>query len=300
VPRWRGVAAAAGECGPERAVRRFRIGSPVSVKSSRGRRCRSAVPAGSFPDSGAAVTSSKSREASVAHSDGIIIAIDGPAGSGKSSTAREVARRLGYRHLDSGAFYRAITLAALRAGIAPERWEGLTPRDLDALNVRGRPEGGGYALAIGDEDAGEALRAPEVNAHVSRMAAVPAVRGWLMDALRRAGERGALVADGRDIGTAVFPRAELKTFLVADPEERARRRLREAGQASPDPEQVRAEAARLLGRDALDSGRAAAPLRRAEDAVVIDTTRLAFEEQVERIVALARARGGVDRDPGFP
>jgi cytidylate kinase len=232
--------------------------------------------------------------------DGIVIAIDGPAGSGKSSTARAVARRLGYRHLDSGAFYRAITLAALRAGTPPERWAALTPDELDRLEVRGRPEGAGYALSIGGGDVGEAIRADEVNAEVSRMAAVPAVREWLMDALRDAGARGALVADGRDIGTVVFPDAELKAFLVADPEERARRRLRERGEGVSDAEQIRAEAARLLGRDALDSGRAAAPLKQAEDAVVIDTTRLTFDEQVEQIVRLARERGGVDRGGQTP
>lgn len=234
------------------------------------------------------------------HRDGIVVAIDGPAGSGKSSTAKAVARRLGYRHLDSGAFYRAITLAALRAGIDPERWEALTHAELDGLGVRGRAEGQGYALSIGGEDAGEAIRGAAVNAHVSRMAAVPAVRHWLMAALREAGAGGGLVADGRDIGTVVFPGAELKAFLVADPEERARRRLRERGEAAPDPEQVRAEAARLLGRDAIDSGRAAAPLRQAEDAVVVDTTHLTFEEQVDRIVRLARERGGVDRGEQTP
>jgi cytidylate kinase len=232
--------------------------------------------------------------------DGIVIAIDGPAGSGKSSTARAVASRLGYRHLDSGAFYRAITLAALRAGIEPAGWEALSHALLDSLAVRGRPAGEGYALAIGGEEVGEAIRAPEVNAHVSRMAAVPAVREWLMEALRAAGSRGGLVADGRDIGTVVFPEAELKAFLVADPEERARRRLRERGEHAPDAEQVAAEAARLVGRDAIDSGRAAAPLRQAEDAIVIDTTRLTFGEQVERIVTLARERGGVDQGGQTP
>ncbi len=132
------------------------------------------------------------------------------------------------------------------------------------------------------------------------MAAVPAVREWLMAALRAAGARGALVADGRDIGTVVFPHAELKAFLVADPEERARRRLRERGVQAPDREQVQAEAARLVGRDALDSGRAAAPLKQAADAVVIDTTTLGFDEQVERIVGLARERGGLDRGGQTP
>ena len=222
--------------------------------------------------------------------DGIIVALDGPAGSGKSSTARAVAGRLGYRHLDSGAFYRALTLAALRAGIAPERWDALTHDELDRLDVHGRPAEGGIHLSIGGVDCGLDIRSGEVNAHVSRMAAVPAVRAWLMDALREAGARGGLVADGRDIGTVVFPDAELKVYLVADPAERARRRLREQGVAEPGEDEVRAEAARLLGRDEIDSGRAVAPLSQAADAVLLDTTGLAFDEQVETIVRLARER----------
>ncbi len=226
------------------------------------------------------------------HPDGIIIALDGPAGSGKSSTAREVARRLGYRHLDSGAFYRAITHAALRAGIPAERWPALTPEELDRLDVHGRPAGDAYALGVGGVDVTAEIRRPEVNAHVSAMAAVGAVREWLMDALREAGARGGLVADGRDIGTVVFPDAELKVYLVADPHERARRRLREHGVAEPSDTEVRGEAARLLGRDETDSTRAVAPLARAADAVTLDTTALEFEAQVLEIVRLAKARGG--------
>ena len=226
------------------------------------------------------------------HRDGIIIALDGPAGSGKSSTAKAVAAELGYRHLDSGAFYRALTLAALRAGIPAERWPALTPGELDALDVHGRPAGPGYTLTVAGEDVTAAIRSPEVNAHVSRMAAVGPVREWLMDALREAGARGGLVADGRDIGTVVFPDAELKVYLVADPAERARRRLREQGHAAFGDDEVRAEAARLQARDALDSTREHAPLARAEDAVEVDTTGLAFEAQVAEIVRLARAAGG--------
>ena len=224
--------------------------------------------------------------------DGIIIALDGPAGSGKSSTARAVAERLGYRHLDSGAFYRALTWAALRASIPADEWTALTPEQLDALDVHGAPEGRSYALSVGGWDVSDAIRTPEVNAHVSRMAAVPAVREWLMDALREAGARGGLVADGRDIGTVVFPDAELKAFLVADPEERARRRLREQGSSDLSDDDVRAEAQRLLGRDEIDAGRAVAPLAEAADAVRIDTTALSFEAQVEAVVRLARERAG--------
>jgi cytidylate kinase len=232
--------------------------------------------------------------------DGIIIALDGPAGSGKSSTAKAVAARLGYRHLDSGAFYRAITWAALQAGISPEGWSRLTHDEMDRLDVHGRPAERGYSMHVRGRDVSAEIRSPQVNAHVSQMAAVPTVREWLMDALREAGARGGLVADGRDIGTVVFPDAELKAYLIADAEERARRRLMEQGILAPPLEEVRAEAARLQGRDAIDSGRETAPLRQAEDAVVIDTTALGFEEQVERIVALARVRGGVDRSEEIP
>lgn len=225
--------------------------------------------------------------------DGIIIAIDGPAGSGKSSTARAVAAAMRYRHLDSGAFYRAITLAALRADLPPESWESLSTRDLEKLGVQSAPAAGGYRLSIDGQDVSEAIRAPEVNAAVSRMAAVGAVREWLLGALRGAGERGGLVADGRDIGSVVFPEADLKVFLVAAPEERARRRLLEQGRVDPDFGEIREEAARLTERDLLDSTRAVAPLLRAADAVLLDTTGLGFEAQVRAIVRLAEhaARG---------
>ncbi|HEU0076132.1 MAG TPA: (d)CMP kinase, partial [Longimicrobiaceae bacterium] len=197
-----------------------------------------------------------------------------------------------YRHLDSGAFYRAITLAALRAGIPVERWVSLSAEELDALGVEGAPAGAGFRMSIHGEDVGQAIRAPEVNAHVSHMAAVPAVREWLMGALRDAGARGGLVADGRDIGTVVFPDAELKLYLVCAPEERARRRLLEQGAGELSEDDIRAEAERLAGRDTIDSTRAVAPLAQAADAVLLDTTRLDFGEQVQAIVRLARERAG--------
>lgn len=221
---------------------------------------------------------------------GIVVAIDGPAGSGKSSTAKAVAADLGYLHLDSGAFYRAITLAALEAGLPIERWPELTEEQLSRLGVGWFPAADGFHLRVGDRDATEAIRSPEVNAHVSRMAAVPAVRDWLLSALRSAGEAGGLVADGRDIGTVVFPDAELKVFLVCDPGERARRRLLEQGASAPADEEVAAERARLAERDRLDSSRAVAPLLRAADAVQLDTTTLDFPTQVRAITRLARER----------
>jgi len=222
----------------------------------------------------------------------MIIAIDGPAGSGKSSTARAVARALRFRHLDSGAFYRALTWAALEEGIPPERWSALSADELDALGITAEPNDGGFRMLVHGKDVSTEIRSPEVNAHVSAMARVPAVREWLLGQLRAAAEKSDLVADGRDIGTVVFPDAELKIFLVADPAVRARRRLLQQGVDEPDADQIAAETARLLERDRIDSEREVAPLRKAKDAIEVDTTDLTFEEQVQRILSLVEiARG---------
>jgi cytidylate kinase len=220
----------------------------------------------------------------------MIIAIDGPAGSGKSSTAKAVARRLGFRHLDSGAFYRAITLAALERGVDPKRWTALDASELNDLQVYAVPSDTGFEFYIGDRNVSERIRSPEVNANVSQMAAVPAVRGWLLGQLREAGKAGRLVADGRDIGTVVFPSADLKVFLVAQSETRARRRLLETGNAEPSKTDIQNEVDRLGARDQMDSQRATAPLKQADDAIVVDTTTLSFDEQVDWIVGLARER----------
>jgi cytidylate kinase len=221
----------------------------------------------------------------------VIIAIDGPAGSGKSSTARAVAKRLGFRHLDSGAFYRALTYVALTEGVPTDRWEMLAAAELDDLEIDARPADEGFHLFSRGDDITAELRRPEVNAHVSEMARVPAVRGWLLEHLRDAARGSDIVADGRDIGTVVFPNAELKVFLVADPEVRARRRLAEYGKTDPTTEELAAETERLLARDRVDSEREVAPLKEAPDAMRIDTSRLSFEEQVTRIVELAASRG---------
>lgn len=219
----------------------------------------------------------------------MIIAIDGPAGSGKSSTAKAVARELGFRHLDSGAFYRAITWAALERGIPVDSWPGLDAAQLDGFGVSAEPADLGFSMLAGGVPLGARIRTPEVTAHVSAMARVPAVREWLMDTLRDAARTSDLVADGRDIGTVVFPGAELKVFLVADPRERARRRLLQMGQ-EPTDEAVAAEAQRIQARDQADASREAAPLRQAEDALVLDTTGLSFGDQVTRIAGWARER----------
>lgn len=230
----------------------------------------------------------------------MIVAIDGPAGAGKSSTAREVARRLGFRHLDSGAFYRALTRAALDADVPEASWGSLDAAALDRLEVRARPGPEGFRLLAGDRDVTAAIRDEEVTRRVSHMARVPAVRDWLLGRLRDAARGVDLVADGRDMGTVVFPHAEVKVFLVADPAERARRRLAERGVPAPDAATLGAETVRLLERDRLDSERTVAPLRQADDAVLVDTTALSFEEQVAKIVSLVRAGSGRDLEGAGP
>jgi CMP/dCMP kinase len=225
----------------------------------------------------------------------VIVAIDGPAGSGKSTTASELARRLEYLHVDSGAFYRALTLALLADGMPESSWDRLRPQDLDRFGIEARRTDTGLHFFLGDRPVHDELRSAEVNAHVSHVARIPAVRTWLLKRLRDLSAREDVVSDGRDVGTVVFPDAELKVFLVADPEVRARRRLREHGVEDPDRETLMAEIRRLTERDRLDTQRQVAPLRAAEDAVKVDTTALTFEEQIAAILELVRARA---TDPG--
>ena len=230
---------------------------------------------------------------------GPVIVIDGPAGSGKSTTAREVARRLGFRHLDSGALYRALTCALLESGRPPDSWPTLTESDLNVHPVRMTAAGSAFRIMLGARTLTTELRSPEVDAHVSAVARLPAVRGWLLDRQRQAGEEGSLVGDGRDLGTVVFPGAEVKIFLVAGVDERARRRLLQTGRAPDSENEVKAEAARLRARDRIDATRGIAPLRKAPDALELDGTHLSFEEQVDAILREVRARVG-DRGAEVP
>lgn len=218
-----------------------------------------------------------------------VIAIDGPAASGKSSTAAEVARALGFAHIDSGSLYRALTWVAVRAGVRdPDVIVALAAR----LHVGLVPDGDTQRVHLdGIEDVEAAIRDPEVNARVSAIAALPILREWVNVKLRDAlAHGGNAVIDGRDIGTIVVPDAELKIYLTATPLARARRRLLQQGGIT-DPEQLAGETAKLAERDRLDAARAVAPLRQAPDAVVLDTTAMTFAEQVDRIVALASERG---------
>jgi cytidylate kinase len=223
--------------------------------------------------------------------EGPVVTLDGPAGSGKSTTAREVARRLGFRHLDSGALYRALTFALLDSGVPESDWSSLSREDFRALGVGLHETNGGLEVRVGDRVLTDELRSKSVTGRVASLARLGAARACLLELQRKAGERGRLVADGRDMGTVVFPDAEVKIYLVADLEERARRRLREGGATNPTPEAVAAEVDAIHARDRKDSGRDLSPLRPAEDAVEIDTTGLTFAEQVARIVALVERQG---------
>ncbi len=214
----------------------------------------------------------------------LVIAIDGPAASGKSSTAQWVADRLGIRHVDSGALYRAITAVALEAGPPHEAWtEAGVLRNAPRVGLA--PSGSSFAPLIDGADAGGRIRAADVTGAVSTVAQMPGVRAWVNDRVRAAARDHDVVVDGRDIGTAVFPDASLKVFLVADPWERARRRLVQRLGRVPTDGEVAEETDRLVQRDARD----AMQMVPARDAVVVDTTYLTQEEQVDRIVALAHA-----------
>jgi cytidylate kinase len=201
----------------------------------------------------------------------MVVAIDGPAGAGKSTVARAAAKALGFTYLDSGAMYRAVALALLeQGGAASDR-----ARELDILI-------GDRVLSSG-RDVTEAIRAPEVSEGASRVATNEKVRQALVDKQRALLADGDWVAEGRDIGTVVAPEAAVKVYLVADPAERARRRAKELG---TDAETVLRDQAL---RDAQDEGREHSPLKPAEDAVEVDTTGLTVEQVVERIAGLVRA-----------
>jgi len=205
----------------------------------------------------------------------MLIAIDGPAGAGKSTVARAVARALGWTYLDSGAMYRAVALAALRGEPSPRRidLEGGSGED-EALRVRSD-----------GVDVTDAIRTPEVTAKASEVAADQAVRRRLVAMQRELIESGNWVAEGRDIGTVVAPDAELKVFLTASPQERARRRAEQEGRPV---EELLAE---QRARDARDESRAHSPLRAADDAIELDTTDRQIEDVVAQIAGLARAAG---------
>jgi len=220
-----------------------------------------------------------------------VIAIDGPAASGKSSTAALVAKRLGWAHLDSGALYRALTLATLdnldQPPLSGQKIVGLA----EDLPVRLVLVGDVFRPEVAGVDVEEAIRTERVTRHVSAVAAIPDVRTWVNARQREAAVQhsSGVVVDGRDIGTVVFPDAPLKVFLTATPDERARRRLTQRGRAI-GPVEMQRESRALAARDEADTNRPVAPLKPAPDAVLLDSTALTLEEQVQQVVELARRR----------
>ena len=215
----------------------------------------------------------------------IVIAIDGPAASGKSSTAQWVAERLGLKHVDSGAFYRAATAARLRDKGDPTDWTEGDVLKAATARVRIAPSERGFVPHLDGAVADDEIRGAEVTKHVSAVARMPRVREWVNQQVREAARSHSIVVDGRDMGTAVFPDADVKIFLVADAWERARRRLVQQLQRSPSDEEIAEETDRLVHRDSRDSQQTG----QAPDAVLLDTTYLTQEDQVDRIVALANA-----------
>lgn len=220
---------------------------------------------------------------------GLIIAIDGVVGAGKSSTARGVAAALAYRHLDTGAMYRALALAAMRRGIEARDSEGVS-RLLAQLDLTVDIREGEQTVLLDGEDVNDEIRRPEVTRAVGAFADVPLVRLALIERQRSLGRRGGVVADGRDAGSVVFPDADLKVKMTADLEERARRRHRELTEkgVSDSLEQVAAD---IRLRDREDEARDYGARHDPAETLVLDTTELTVSEQVDRIVSWARQRG---------
>ncbi|NGP87771.1 (d)CMP kinase [Fodinibius halophilus] len=208
----------------------------------------------------------------------MIIVIDGPAGSGKSSTARAVANRLSIEYLDSGALYRAVTLVYLEAGCEEEKFFSLLQKKDISFYYRDQL----FHIAIDGSSVTDDIRTAAVAENVSEVAAMPDVRAFVNDLMRDVVKEGIYIAEGRDLGTAVFPDAELKFYMWADLDERAQRRFDERKDKNPDLtfEQVKESIAQ---RDQKDASREADPLKKADDAIEIDTTAMTFEQQVDEI-----------------
>lgn len=208
------------------------------------------------------------------------IALDGPSGAGKSTLARKLAEALGYLYVDTGAIYRTVGLAAARAGADLSDARAVIAL-LPGLGIDLRHGGDGVQrMYLDGEDVSEAIRRPEVSEYASRVSAIPEVRAFLMEMQRALARRQDVVMDGRDIGTAVLPAADVKIFLTASAEDRARRRYEELVQRGNDTD-YGTVLSDIVARDARDTGRAAAPLRRAEDAVLVDTTGNTLEQSFE-------------------
>jgi cytidylate kinase len=216
-----------------------------------------------------------------------VVTIDGPGAAGKSTTARTVAARLGFLYLDTGALYRALAVKVLESGISPDDLEGVERCAHDTkLDLSGAPDQA--HVWLDGIDVSDRIRTPDVSELASRLAAQSAVRRRLVEIQRAVGERGPVVAEGRDIGTVVFPHAQVKVYLEADFETRARRRYREL-QARKIPTTLDDVREELTRRDERDQTRADSPLKPAPDAVLLDTTPFDAEQQIEAVLRIARA-----------
>lgn len=220
------------------------------------------------------------------------IAIDGPAGAGKSTLARRLAADLGYLYVDTGAIYRTVALKACRAGVDPSAEEQVVPL-LDGLDIRMDYDNQGVQrMYLDGEDVSAAIREHQISGLASKVSAIPAVRAFLLDFQRKQAREHNVIMDGRDIGTVVLPDADVKIFLTAAPEARAQRRtleLIEKGQQA-DYDTILAD---IIARDEQDRNRPIAPLKQAEDAVLVDTTHLNLEESLQALKAAAEE--GVSR-----
>lgn len=220
----------------------------------------------------------------------VVIAIDGPAGSGKSTTARAVAERLGFIYLDTGAMYRSVTLLALREGIEPSDAESLE-RIARMMDLRFEPGDPRQRVIVNGEDVTADVRSAEVTRAVSEVSAHAGVRSILVERQQQFARDHNLVAEGRDTTSVVFPDAFLKVYLVASVEERARRRVKDfdsLGKSTTLEEQI----ADIERRDEFDSSRAASPLTRTDDSILLDTTDMTIDGQVDAVIQLYRERAG--------
>lgn len=218
--------------------------------------------------------------------DVIAVAIDGPAGAGKSTIARAAAAQLGFVYVDTGALYRTIGLAVCRRGIDGTDVPGILTT-LPEIQVGLTYQDGAQHVLLDGEDVSDAIRTPQISTYASQVSSVPEVRAYLLDLQRDLARRQSVIMDGRDIGTVILPDAKVKIFLTASPEKRAARRCAELREKGQDVT-VEGVLADMERRDALDASRAVAPLKQAEDAVLVDTSDLTLEQSIEAVLTVIR------------